>query len=119
MAIVASTPIGVSFRAADLPPDQLRVLLADYYAFTQLQMFLRLVVIRLVVLGVLATGGGRLFGLLTTVGSLVMAAVFTLRAIVVWMVTSAAPERFAQRLAQLPSAASLADGVDEPDHTKL
>ena len=110
VAFVTSTRTGALLRASDMSPDELRILLADYHTFEQLHMFRQLVVTRLAVLGVVATGAGRFSGLLTTVASFIVAALFAVSAVVVWSVEFAAKERVARRLARLPHAESLADG---------
>ena len=120
VAFVTSTRTGALLRASDMSPDELRILLADYHAFEQLHMFRQLVVTRLAVLAVVATGAGRFSGLLTTVASFIVATLFAVSAVVVWSVEFAAKERVARRLARLPHAESLADGgMDEPPPAKV
>ena len=107
MAIVASMSAAISFHVSDLPPDQLQVLLAEHLKIQQLQIFRRLVVTRLLVVAVVATGAGRLAGVLSPVASVIVAGIFTIPAAAVWMAEVAAKRRFRRRLAPAPHAATV------------
>lgn len=116
--IVVSVPAAVSFDASDVPPDQLRALLADYLAFQQFQIFRRLVVVRLLVLAVVASGAARLSGLLSPAATALLAAIFTIPAAAVWIAEVAAKRRFGRRLAHVPHVAVPGDAIDEPSAGK-
>jgi hypothetical protein len=82
--------------------DQVQGLLADYLALQRLQVFRRLVVVRLLVLAAVASSAARFSGLLSPVASALLAAIVAIPAAVVWLAEIVATQRVGRMADHVP-----------------